>query len=350
MGRRDAVQVTLEVVARMRQLLPNLVVTYEPGWETRGNGTSADYVGALVHHTAGASSQARPFPSQKVLVGGRPDLPGPLCNEAVPWCTVDQPRLHVVAAHPANHAGASGGRSMGPLPVTRLFNPKVRGLEIDYAGSTPMTDGQWLVALAWALANAEVVGGGDIDTIRAHFETSVTGKWDIGAGGSRSVDMGGFRSDAAHLTIFEGITMAELFDTRVQGRNVFDWFIQLQSELRDRAREGAISALFDTRVQGRNPFDWFIQAAADETAREAREAARDAALLATVKAVAAGGGVDPEAVAAAAQRGAEQALAGADFPTAAQIGDAVLAAQERAELDRLRARVAELEAAVPAVG
>lgn len=199
MGRRDAVQVTLEVIARMRHILPSLVVSYEPGWETRGNGTSANYEGGLVHHTASTSSLARPFPSQTVLRQGRSDLPGPLCNMAGPACTVDAPRLHVMSANPANHAGASGGRSMGPLPTTGLFNPRVMGLEIDYAGSVPMLAGQLLVGHVWARAVADVVGGGDIERVRAHYETSVTGKWDIGAGAG-SVDMAAFRRAAASIS------------------------------------------------------------------------------------------------------------------------------------------------------
>lgn len=204
MGRRDAVQVTLEVIAEMRRLEPRLIVSYEPGWETRGNGTSANYEGALVHHTASASSLANPFPTQRVLRDGRPDLSGPLCNEAGPACTVDAPRIHVMSANPANHAGASGGRSMGPLPVTSLFNPRVRGLEIDYAGTVAMLAGQLYVAHIWAWANAKVVGGGDIERIRAHFETSITGKWDIGAGaGTKTYDMATFRRDAAATALQE---------------------------------------------------------------------------------------------------------------------------------------------------
>jgi len=200
-GRRDGVQVVLEVVARMRAIEPRLVVSYEPGWETRGNGTSANYEGALVHHTASASSLANPFPTQRVLRDGRPDLSGPLCNFAGPACTVDAPRLHVMSANPANHAGASGGRSMGPLPVTSLFNPRVLGLEIDYAGTVAMLAGQLYVGHLFGRAAADVVGGGDIERVRAHFETSVTGKWDIGAGaGTKTYDMAAFRLDAAAIT------------------------------------------------------------------------------------------------------------------------------------------------------
>jgi len=200
MGRRDAVQVTLEVMQRMRALEPRLRVTYEPGWETRGNGLTANYEGALVHHTASASSLTNPNPTRNVLIYGRPDLTGPLCNETAPACTVDAPWIHVIAANPANHAGASGGRSMGPLPVTSLFNPRVRGLEIDYAGTVPMLAGQLYVGHLWARANADVVGGGDIQRVRAHFETSITGKWDIGYALGRSYDMAAFRRDAASVS------------------------------------------------------------------------------------------------------------------------------------------------------
>ena len=208
MGRRDAVQVVLEVVARMRALEPRLVVSYEPGWETRGNGTTPNYEGGIWHHTALASSAARPFPSQKLVKDGRVDLDGPLCNFAGPWCTVDAPRIHVVAAFPTNHAGASGGRSMGPLPVTKLFNPRVLGLEIDYAGTVPMAPGQEYVAHLWGRAVADVVGGGDINRVRAHMETSVTGKWDIGFALGKTYDMNAFRRAAAAVSPLGGALMA----------------------------------------------------------------------------------------------------------------------------------------------
>ncbi|WP_100499693.1 hypothetical protein [Geodermatophilus chilensis] len=212
MGRRDAVQVILEVVAECRRLEPRLIVSYEPGWETRGNGTSANYEGGIVHHTASASSLTRPFPTQTILRDGRVGLSGPLCNFAGPACTVDAPRLHVMSANPANHAGASGGKSMGPLPVTSLFNPRVLGLEIDYAGSVPMLAGQLRVAHVWAKAAAKVVGGGDINRVRAHAETSVTGKWDVGYANGKTYDMAAFRRDAANLTATPPDPLGEIID------------------------------------------------------------------------------------------------------------------------------------------
>lgn len=201
MGRRDAVQVILEVVAECRRLLPALVVSYEPGWETRGNGTSANYDFGSWHHTASSTSALKPFPTQKLLRDGRVDLNGPLCNFAGPWCTVEQPRLHVMAANPANHAGAS--RASGPVPKLALFNPRTLGLEIDYAGSSPMTAGQALVAKVWGRAVAKVVGGGDTEHVRGHAETSVTGKWDPGYAPGKTIDLAAFRRDAAGLTVQE---------------------------------------------------------------------------------------------------------------------------------------------------
>jgi hypothetical protein len=199
MGRTDEVAVCLAVNARMRQLDSRIKITAEAGWETRGNGLSGNYEGGIVHHTATPSSAARPFPTQTMLRTGRSDLPGPLCNYAGPYCTTGAPWIHLMAAFPANHAGASGGRSMGPLPVTTLFNPRVLGLEIDYAGLTPMSDGQLYVAKLWSRAVADVLGR-STEYTRAHMETSITGKWDPGYANGRTIDMAAFRRGAATIT------------------------------------------------------------------------------------------------------------------------------------------------------
>jgi hypothetical protein len=159
---------------------------------------SPAYEGGVVHHTAFFSSYASPFPARGTLIGGRPDLPGPLCNVAGPVCDEDTPTLHVIAAYPANHAGASGGRSMGPLPRTSLFNKMVVGLEIDYRGIAPMIGGQYRAALIFARGLANVLKR-SVEYIRAHAETSITGKWDIGYAEGRTYDMAKFRRDAAAL-------------------------------------------------------------------------------------------------------------------------------------------------------
>lgn len=196
MGRRDAVAFTLECVAEWRRM--GALVTFEPGWERRGNGTAADYEGASEHHTATPSSLTRPFPTRSMLINGRTGLPGPLCNDATPVGPGDQPHIHVIAAHPANHGGASGGRLTAPLPVTRLFNPRARGNEIDYGGDKPMTPGQYKAALIHGRGVVNVLRRGT-EYIKAHAETSITGKWDPGYAPGKTIDMNAFRRDAAAL-------------------------------------------------------------------------------------------------------------------------------------------------------
>lgn len=179
-------------VARAREINARLraagVTVHEwAGWEYRGNGQTSAYEGCLVHHTATAYGNA-----PRVLVDGRPDLSGPLCN----YAGNADGSVTVIAAHPANHAGASGGRSMGPLPVTSLFNKRVMGLEIVYPGDRPMRDAQYHTALLWSRIVTDVLGGGDIQRARAHAETSITGKWDPGDAPGRTINMAAFRAAA----------------------------------------------------------------------------------------------------------------------------------------------------------
>ncbi|HEX6471145.1 MAG TPA: N-acetylmuramoyl-L-alanine amidase [Streptosporangiaceae bacterium] len=175
-----------EINARLRAL--GFTVHEWPGWESRGNGQTSAYEGGIVHHTAS------PYGSAYLsLVDGRADLAGPLCN----YAGNADGSFTVIAAHPANHAGASGGRSMGPLPVTATFNRRVMGLEIVYPGTAPMTDAQRRSATAWSRVVTDVLGNGDIERARAHAETSVTGKWDPGYAPGKTIDMRQFRADAA---------------------------------------------------------------------------------------------------------------------------------------------------------
>jgi hypothetical protein len=185
-------------VARCREINARLraagVTVHEwAGCWTRGNGLSPAYEGGIVHHTASGFGKALPGTGiGGVLVDGRSDLSGPLCN----WAGNDDGSLTFIAAFPANHAGASGGSSMGPLPVTRLFNPRVMGLEIVYPGTVPMRDAQYRSALIWARIVADVVGYANIQRLRAHAETSVTGKTDPADAPGRTINMPAFRTAA----------------------------------------------------------------------------------------------------------------------------------------------------------
>jgi hypothetical protein len=180
-----------EINARLRAA--GITVHEMPGWEARGNGHVSAYEGGIVHHTGSPFGAALPGTgSANLLTNGRRGLSGPLCN----YAGNEDGSITVVAAHPANHAGASGGRSMGPLPRTRSFNKRVLGLEIIYPGVVPMKDAQYQSAAKWSRIVADVVGHGDVERIRAHAETSITGKWDPGHAPGRTIDMTVFRADA----------------------------------------------------------------------------------------------------------------------------------------------------------
>jgi hypothetical protein len=186
-----SVVVCTEINRRLRAA--GITVREARGWEERGNGQMSAYEGGLIHHTASGYAVAIPGTGiGKMLIEGRPDLRGPLCN----YAGNDDGSVTIIAAHPANHAGASGGRSMGPLPVTTLFNRRVLGLEIVYPGISPMRPAQYRTALIWSRIVADVVGRGDIERVRAHAETSVTGKWDPGVTEGRTIDMAAFRRAA----------------------------------------------------------------------------------------------------------------------------------------------------------
>lgn len=250
-----SVAFTLAWAAEARAL--GATVTFEPGWETRGNGTSSAYEGGEVHHTGFGSSLANPFPAKGTLINGRPDLSGPLCNVAGVACTPDRPTLHVIAAHPANHAGASGGKSMGPLPVTGLFNRRVFGLEIDYGGNVPMLPGQYAAAVIFGAAVTRVLKRPSAEWIRAHAETSITGKWDPGFAPGKTIDMAQYRRDVWNRAVnVGGISMADI-DSLQAG------ITEVVEELRGKARTGWPMRLHHIKDEKQWPRPTVVGALAD---------------------------------------------------------------------------------------
>lgn len=193
------------LAARIREGLDAHGVPWriQDGASNRGNGQSwGSLEGMIVHHTATALGRA-----PAILWQGRPGLSGPLCNSAgEPDGTVV-----FVANYPANHAGASGGRGTAPLPATRTFNKRVWGHEIVYPGTSPMTGAQYRSAVILGKVVADIVGG-DNNRIRAHAETSITGKWDPGYASGRTIDMAAFRNAARLLT---GIDMSLTAEERI---------------------------------------------------------------------------------------------------------------------------------------
>lgn len=153
-------------------------VKFESGWERRGNGQSfpaAGPEGPLTHHTGGPYDGG-----YSLLVHGRSDLRGPLCN----ICTWADGSITLIAAHPSNNAGAAGGSWARPYPDTRSFNRLVWGNEVMYPGTRPWTPAQYRTARIAAAVVCGIRKRGS-EWARAHYETSVTGKWDPGIGNGR---------------------------------------------------------------------------------------------------------------------------------------------------------------------
>ncbi len=212
-----SVALTLRAVELFRA--NGVPVTFESGWDTRGNGQSSAYQGGILHHTGGSYADTCPG----LLIFGRSDLSGPLCN----FAGLSGGGIHVVAAHPANHAGASGGPSNGPFPVTSLFNRLVMGLEICYPGSQPMTSAQDHTAKVFAKVMQIMFG--DIERARGHAETSIEGKWDPGWASGQTINLAGLR--AAALNVEDDVpTTGEIWGHGIEDPNqpgvnypAYDW-------------------------------------------------------------------------------------------------------------------------------
>lgn len=103
------------------------------GWKTRGHGAMGEILGVLAHHTAGPKTGN--FPSENVVLNGRPGLEGPLANLGLArdgtWV--------VVSAGQAWHAG-TGSISWCPA---NTGNSHLIGVEAESCGTVDdWTDAQ----------------------------------------------------------------------------------------------------------------------------------------------------------------------------------------------------------------
>lgn len=111
-----------------------LPVREVPGWKTRGHGEmSSQILGVICHHTAGPKTGS--YPSESVVVNGRPGLAGPLANLGLArdgtWV--------VIAAGSAWHAG-TGEISWCPA---NTGNTHCLGVEAESCGTVDdWTDAQ----------------------------------------------------------------------------------------------------------------------------------------------------------------------------------------------------------------
>lgn len=144
------------------------------GWEKRGRPSSTggfNPVGVLCHHTAtrASSSDADVI---RLLVNGRSDLPGPLCQLGLGR----DGTVYVVAAGRANHGGkarASGTVAGGDA------NSLYIGIEAFNDGVGEKWNAvQYDAYVKLAAVLCREITGNSAATVRGHKETSVTGKID----------------------------------------------------------------------------------------------------------------------------------------------------------------------------
>jgi hypothetical protein len=177
-------------MANLRGDLPSLLraaglrVVEIKGWRTRGRPARTGGfapVGVLNHHTGSSArgwTLARELSYAKWLfLTGRRDLPAPLCHLSLGRSGT----VYVGAAGRANHAGkakASGSVAAGD------GNSLYIGIEWMLSGTERIPAS---MMEAGAILNAVLTEhvtdnskGTTVNTISCHYQTSVTGKWDIG--------------------------------------------------------------------------------------------------------------------------------------------------------------------------
>lgn len=103
-----------------------LKVVEVPGWETRGAEFPIIPNTVLAHHTATSAKAPGDLPSKQLLIDGRPDLTGPLCQVALGR----NGTVYIVASGKAQHAGKGAWR--GETSSSRTI-----GVEAEHDGLGP---------------------------------------------------------------------------------------------------------------------------------------------------------------------------------------------------------------------
>lgn len=209
-----------------------------PGWRTRGRPSSTggfDPRGVLCHHTGGASGGRR-YVEWMAYTGRGPSLPAPLCQLALDR----DGTVYVCAAGRANHAGEA--RRQGSIPGGD-GNALYVGIEAMNTGSEGWTDAQ-REAYARLCAALCLHYGWPASHVRAHRETSVTGKWDPGR-----LDMDKHRAEVARLintNLEDDVAAADVWDhklpeydgdTKATTRSAAALLAQAQNRAGDARRE-----------------------------------------------------------------------------------------------------------------
>jgi hypothetical protein len=155
-GNSAAVAEMEEAAALMRDA--GLEVYATSGWKDRGRSSSVDYRYVIDHHTAATNDIT------SMLINGRSDLPGPLCN----WELQEYGRWGLIASGRANHAGEAtvsssesyGIEATGPQNYPDVYGP----------AAFPGNYDSYTVGNACILA---AMGITDISRLKGHKEIAV---------------------------------------------------------------------------------------------------------------------------------------------------------------------------------
>ncbi|MBO0743620.1 MAG: N-acetylmuramoyl-L-alanine amidase [Candidatus Dormibacteraeota bacterium] len=196
------------MITNLAQVLRNagLTVVEIDGWRTRRRPGAFNPVGVMWHHT-GSSANGRAY-AAGILVTGRSDLPGPLCQLSIDRQGV----VYVIAAGRANHAGSA--RANGSV-ASGDGNTLYIGIEFQISGTEPWTQVQRQAGIRVTVAILRNVTRTSERTVAGHFETSTTGKWDPGDPNGvqfrdkRVLDMSRVRADVAATLKGSGANVAQ---------------------------------------------------------------------------------------------------------------------------------------------
>ena len=168
---------------KLRQWGLNVVEV--PGWETRGVDFPKMPSVVVCHHTGTPLRPGKDLPTQRVLVEGRSDLPGPLCQVGLGYSGT----VYVIAAGKANHAGKGhwNGHTVG--------NTDSVGIEAESPGDGTWTQAQRLAYPRVCAALHDLLGTGASLTCAHRESAEPHGRKDDPVG----IDMDLLRGQVAHL-------------------------------------------------------------------------------------------------------------------------------------------------------
>lgn len=171
-------------------------------WRIRKSNGGENYMGVLVHHTGAYddltdAKNDLDYAWWMAETGRPPEVPPPLCNISLSA----ELRVYLTAAGNANHAGRA--KASGPMPAASDGSAIYIGIEAMNSGSqgwdsiATLPSGEkitYFEGYARLCASLCYYYGWEASHVRAHKETSVTGKWDPGL-----LDMDKFRDRIAAI-------------------------------------------------------------------------------------------------------------------------------------------------------